>query len=211
MLGATTLRAESSSPRATSSSRWAPCGTRRTINSSTSPVRSVLQTPGDRADARSDAAVFLLKLIRPEFRAYCDPPAILGLVHDVVELFDKVAIDETHTPALYASFLRVLVTSKELSTAPSRAERVTVDGVVKNDQPTPEAIDAALRRSQLAQDALPAPPGASATAEAPAVPNAGLLGLDPFSDGRVLDGIWETMLMRESFGALSSDHETDVS
>ncbi|EGG00764.1 uncharacterized protein MELLADRAFT_117977 [Melampsora larici-populina 98AG31] len=58
------------------------------------------------------AAVFLLKLIRPQFSSTCDPLAVTSLVHDCTVLLEEVSVDEKHTPALYAAFLKVLLNSK---------------------------------------------------------------------------------------------------
>lgn len=59
------------------------------------------------------AAVFLLKLIRPQFSSTCDPLAVTSLVHDCTVLLEEVSVDEKHTPALYAAFLKVLLNSKK--------------------------------------------------------------------------------------------------
>ncbi|KAI8443535.1 fungal-specific transcription factor domain-containing protein [Phakopsora pachyrhizi] len=63
------------------------------------------------------AAVFLLKLIRPQFQFFCDRLVVRNLVHDCTVLLDQVSVDETHTPALYASFLRLLLRSKNESSS----------------------------------------------------------------------------------------------
>ncbi|KAK4050348.1 hypothetical protein OIO90_005141 [Microbotryomycetes sp. JL221] len=60
----------------------------------------------------SYAATFLLKLISPTFSHVIDENAAIRLVRDVAETFERSAVDETHTPALYASFLRTLLDNK---------------------------------------------------------------------------------------------------
>ncbi|KAG9039454.1 hypothetical protein FRB95_010743 [Tulasnella sp. JGI-2019a] len=63
----------------------------------------------------------LLKLIRPEFRAFMeDEKKIIQGVNDVADLLESVAVNPYHTPALYSTFLRALVSSKTgASQAPS--------------------------------------------------------------------------------------------
>ncbi|KAH8918123.1 hypothetical protein BT69DRAFT_1285999 [Atractiella rhizophila] len=57
----------------------------------------------------SYAAVFLLKCIRPDFESICSETRLLLLVQEVIDLFESVAVDDTHTPALYAKFLKMLL------------------------------------------------------------------------------------------------------
>lgn len=141
-----------------------------------------------------------MKLIRPEFRGYSDQSVMIQLVQDIIDVFDKVAVDETHTPSLYATFLRMLVNSKQASNAPSRAERASADGVPpgEQNQPTPEQLEDALRRTQMGQyHGQPASNG-----DMPPPQSTAALG-DAFSDnllsnGRMLDGFWDSMLMRAS-------------
>ena len=61
----------------------------------------------------SYAAVFLLKLLRPELAEFTDTSAILTQVHEIVETFETCAVDSVHTPKLYAGFLRVLLQAKQ--------------------------------------------------------------------------------------------------
>ncbi|KAK4051002.1 hypothetical protein OIV83_003131 [Microbotryomycetes sp. JL201] len=60
----------------------------------------------------SYAATFLLKLISPTFAHVIDENAAIRLVRDVAETFERSAVDENHTPALYASFLKTLIDNK---------------------------------------------------------------------------------------------------
>jgi hypothetical protein len=70
----------------------------------------------------SYAAVFLLKLLRPELAEFTDTEAILKQVENVVKVFEECAVDSVHTPTLYAGFLRVLLKSKQGKDAdPSRS------------------------------------------------------------------------------------------
>lgn len=60
----------------------------------------------------SYAAVFLLKLLRPELAEFTDPERILGEVDDMVATLEACSVDAGHTPALYAGFLRLLLAAK---------------------------------------------------------------------------------------------------
>ncbi|KAG8863074.1 hypothetical protein FRB96_009254 [Tulasnella sp. 330] len=69
----------------------------------------------------SYAVLSLLKLIRPEFRPFMeDEKKIIQLVTEMADLLEEVAVNPYHTPALYSTFLRALVSSKTgASKAPS--------------------------------------------------------------------------------------------
>ncbi|WFC94144.1 hypothetical protein MBRA1_000776 [Malassezia brasiliensis] len=64
------------------------------------------------------ACVFLLKLIRPTFANYINEEEVIALINYTIEVLEEAAVDRTHTPALYASFLRSLVQSRH--DAPTR-------------------------------------------------------------------------------------------
>ncbi|KZT54039.1 hypothetical protein CALCODRAFT_527825, partial [Calocera cornea HHB12733] len=58
------------------------------------------------------ASAFLLKLLRPEFLpllADTQQAHIVSMITSVVEVFNSVAIDNMHTPRLYARFLQTLL------------------------------------------------------------------------------------------------------
>jgi hypothetical protein len=57
--------------------------------------------------------VFLLKLTRPCFAKWCDENVVMDLVVGLVDALEEAAVSDTHTPALYASFLRVLVENRQ--------------------------------------------------------------------------------------------------
>ncbi|KAK0543055.1 hypothetical protein OC846_003662 [Tilletia horrida] len=59
----------------------------------------------------SYAAVFLLKLLR-QFPDWVDEDDVLGRISNVIVLLDEVAVNETHTPANYATFLRRLLNAR---------------------------------------------------------------------------------------------------
>ncbi|GAA5822507.1 hypothetical protein JCM11251_006362 [Rhodosporidiobolus azoricus] len=60
----------------------------------------------------SYAATFLLKLVSPVFASFIDEEAAMKLVKETAEVLETAAVDEQHTPALYASFLRMLIDNK---------------------------------------------------------------------------------------------------
>ncbi|KAG7092912.1 hypothetical protein E1B28_009217 [Marasmius oreades] len=61
----------------------------------------------------SYAVLTLLKLLRPEFSAYIEDEArILGIVNDVADVLENISVNTTHTPALYGTFLKVLISAK---------------------------------------------------------------------------------------------------
>ncbi|KAI0077103.1 hypothetical protein K474DRAFT_1621646 [Panus rudis PR-1116 ss-1] len=61
----------------------------------------------------SYAVLSLLKLLRPEFQAFLDhEQKTIGLVKDVADVFERVAAGPLHTPALYSTFLRALLSAK---------------------------------------------------------------------------------------------------
>ena len=72
----------------------------------------------------------LAKLVRPEFQAFLeDEQSILTLVKDVADVLENMAANSTHTPALYAAFLRALISAK---LAPQQQR--LVDNRLKQDQ-----------------------------------------------------------------------------
>lgn len=73
----------------------------------------------------SYACVFLLKLIRPTFSSCADEESVLSVVTEGAELLESVAMGPTHTPALYASFLRALLQSRLERTATNRSGATT--------------------------------------------------------------------------------------
>ncbi|EST08977.1 hypothetical protein PSEUBRA_001305 [Kalmanozyma brasiliensis GHG001] len=84
------------------------------------------------------ACVFLLKLIRPAFAGYVDEDSILALVQDAVDMLGEAAVNETHTPYLYASFLKALLQARRDHTTASKS--ATGSRVVSRAV-TPEAMD----------------------------------------------------------------------
>lgn len=67
------------------------------------------------------ACVFLLKLIRPAFAGYVDENSIVELVQGAVDMLEEAAVNETHTPYLYASFLKALLQARKEHTTASRS------------------------------------------------------------------------------------------
>lgn len=61
----------------------------------------------------SYAVLTLLKLLRPEFQTFLDhEQKTIGLIKDMVDVFDKIAAGQMHTPALYSTFIRSLLSAK---------------------------------------------------------------------------------------------------
>ncbi|KAI0822788.1 fungal-specific transcription factor domain-containing protein [Trametes gibbosa] len=61
----------------------------------------------------SYAVLSLLKLIRPEFQAFLDhEQKTVAIVNDVANVFEQIAVNQLHTPALYSCFLRALVSAR---------------------------------------------------------------------------------------------------
>ncbi|KZV65923.1 hypothetical protein PENSPDRAFT_586074 [Peniophora sp. CONT] len=68
----------------------------------------------------SYAVLSLLKLLRPEFPLTpSDEAEMLGLVKDVADAFDSIAVGPMHTPALYSVLLRALLNAR---TEPQEAD-----------------------------------------------------------------------------------------
>ncbi|CED83779.1 Zn(2)-C6 fungal-type DNA-binding domain [Phaffia rhodozyma] len=69
----------------------------------------------------SYAILSLLKLLRPELTAYLDTPSrILNLANAAVEVLDEISVSPHHTPAMYSSLLRSLLSPNE-TRPPTRA------------------------------------------------------------------------------------------
>ncbi|KIO13589.1 hypothetical protein M404DRAFT_122870 [Pisolithus tinctorius Marx 270] len=61
----------------------------------------------------SYAVLSLLKLIRPEFQTFIEnEQKIVELVKDVATVLGEIAINSHHTPALYSTFLRALISAR---------------------------------------------------------------------------------------------------
>lgn len=102
-------------------------------------VRPILRySPDPTFVTISYACVFLLKLTRPTFAGYANEEEIVNLVQEGASMLEEAAVSPTHTPALYASFLRTLLqtrqeagTTRSSVTTPhrSRANSIDVTGV----------------------------------------------------------------------------------
>jgi hypothetical protein len=77
----------------------------------------------------SYAVLSLLKLIRPEFQAFLEnEQKTLSLVKDVADTLENIAANSHHTPALYSSFLRALITARSEPPAPNGETVQSTDG-----------------------------------------------------------------------------------
>lgn len=89
---------------------------------STGPLRRNMRyAPDAHILTLAYACVFLLKLIRPAFAGYVEEESILTLVQDAVDMLQEVAVNETHTPHLYAQFLRALLQARKEHTTASKS------------------------------------------------------------------------------------------
>lgn len=68
----------------------------------------------------SNAAHSPFQLVRPEFQAFLEnEQKTIALVKDVADVLENISANSLHTPALYAGFLRALISAK---TDPSSAQ-----------------------------------------------------------------------------------------
>ncbi|KAG0695278.1 fungal-specific transcription factor domain-containing protein [Suillus ampliporus] len=75
----------------------------------------------------SYAVLSLLKLIRPEFQPFIENEQnIIDLVKDVANVLAEVAVNSHHTPALYSTFLRALISAR--TDSPQEPEDVPSSG-----------------------------------------------------------------------------------
>ncbi|GAA5974497.1 hypothetical protein JCM11641_002056 [Rhodosporidiobolus odoratus] len=109
----------------------------------------------------SYAATFLLKLVSPTFATFIDEEAAMRLVRETAEALELAAVDEQHTPALYASFLRMLIENKlnggrtaANSRAPTRPASPTANGAPSN--PTPSSSSSLFPATSSASHPLSA-------------------------------------------------------
>ncbi|CBQ68910.1 conserved hypothetical protein [Sporisorium reilianum SRZ2] len=84
------------------------------------------------------ACVFLLKLIRPAFAGYVEEDSMIALVQDAVDMLEEAAVNETHTPFLYASFLKALLQARKEHTTASKSAN---NSRAVSRAVTPEAMD----------------------------------------------------------------------
>ena len=93
------------------------------------------------------ACVFLLKLIQPMFARYIHEDEILVLVTHTIEVLEEAAVDPSHTPALYASFLRMLIQSRLEQRSREGTERSSVPDMQHANLPEPHQLNSALPSS----------------------------------------------------------------
>ncbi|KAG8970236.1 hypothetical protein FRC03_010426 [Tulasnella sp. 419] len=90
------------------------------VKDSLGPKGYLRYSPDSHFVFTSYAVLTLLKLIRPEFKPYMESEkATMDLVNEMADLLEDVAANPYHTPALYSSFLRALVTAKVESSHPT--------------------------------------------------------------------------------------------
>jgi len=104
------------------------------------------------------ACVFLLKLIQPTFARYIHEDEILVLVTHTIEVLEEAAVDSSHTPALYASFLRMLIQSRLEQRSREGTARSSVPDMQHASLPEPHQLKSALTSSSAAVRAPPLVP-----------------------------------------------------
>lgn len=54
-----------------------------------------------------------LQLIRPQFTAYLDDEQrTISLIKDVADVLESISVNATHTPALYSTFIKALISAR---------------------------------------------------------------------------------------------------
>ncbi|EJD53110.1 hypothetical protein AURDEDRAFT_110871 [Auricularia subglabra TFB-10046 SS5] len=77
------------------------------------PLGYLQYSPDSHFVQTSYAVLSLLKLVRPEFQAFLDnEQQTLSVVSDIAELLEAIAVGPAHSPALYGTFLRALISAK---------------------------------------------------------------------------------------------------
>ncbi|EIW60220.1 uncharacterized protein TRAVEDRAFT_145442 [Trametes versicolor FP-101664 SS1] len=87
----------------------------------------------------SYAVLSLLKasllLIRPEFQAFLDhEQKTVAIVNDVANVFEQIAVNQLHTPALYSCFLRALISARTQENANSNLAHSSSSSVTAGTQ-----------------------------------------------------------------------------
>ncbi|KAK7467550.1 hypothetical protein VKT23_004603 [Stygiomarasmius scandens] len=81
----------------------------------------------------SYAVLTLLKLLRPEFSVYLEnEQQTISLVNDVADVLESISVNSAHTPALYAAFLKALISAKTDPSAPAEANASTSTDATAN-------------------------------------------------------------------------------
>lgn len=156
----------------------------------------------------SYAAVFLLKLVSPVFSSIINENLAMSLVEDMAKAFEECAVDETHTPALYAHFIRALLDNKRNGprTAPSSRANTrpsspnpsgaaTQQHVVNGGDDDPSSItEDTFIEPRLAANSSSAQHGSSAAASESTAPGT---AFDSAAMDSMLStgGFWDNMLM----------------
>ncbi|KAL8286768.1 hypothetical protein RQP46_004296 [Phenoliferia psychrophenolica] len=87
----------------------------------------------------SYGAVFLLKLASPTFSRIIHESSVFSQVTEVAEILDRCAADPTHTPALYAAFIRALLESRRDPHRSTPASRMATRAGTPSTPPVPQS------------------------------------------------------------------------
>ncbi|SOV05633.1 uncharacterized protein UDID_06361 [Ustilago sp. UG-2017a] len=137
---------------------------RTIVVQSTGPLRRNMRyAPDAHILTLAYACVFLLKLIRPAFTGYVEEESILTLVQDAVDMLQEVAVNETHTPHLYAQFLRALLQARKEHTTASKSatgsraasRAVSPDGIQVDGENNEAAHGIAVAQAGIGGSTLP--------------------------------------------------------
>ncbi|KAK4701599.1 hypothetical protein P7C70_g4632, partial [Phenoliferia sp. Uapishka_3] len=134
-------------------------------------------------------ACFLLKLIHPSFSNVVDSVKCLNLARDTATILEQAAVDASHTPAIYAAFLRSLIDSKLSGDRTAAATRAGS----RAGSPVPERAPQLPGLTASLQDILDANAAEDAA-----------MGLNATSDALNSNGFWDNMLMPGFGGRLGT-------
>jgi len=71
--------------------------------------------------------------LRPEFSVYLEnEQQTISLVNDVADVLESISVNSAHTPALYAAFLKALISAKTDPSAPAEANASTSTDATAN-------------------------------------------------------------------------------
>lgn len=103
------------------------------------PKNYLKYSPDSHLVMTSYAVLSLLKLVRQEFQPFLEnEPTTIELVRNVADVLESIAATPTHTPALYSTFLRVLISAKmEKPSNPDRSSAGTPGMRGQGEMPPP--------------------------------------------------------------------------
>lgn len=148
----------------------------------------------------SFSLVFMLKLTRPTFASYADSEEIFQLVEEGADMLEEVAAGPSHTPALYAYFLRATLAQAKADHAARSSSAFPSRAASPGGPPTNGAADA-FDTTTMATAAfdLPADPALGAGADG---------GLGPFPAGGNRPSVLSEAALVQAFSAAATGNGT---